>query len=133
MVAFLLWFAWTSYQSMQAEERLAYDAKIAEVTAHLMVASAKYRDQPEVYKSYRDSLLTAWGTVPEEIDSFPTLYEGEVKAYRQFVGLMDAKVDSLFKLEDSIRRLSDTTPPVFDSSAARRDSIAAANSKPRMR
>jgi len=105
-----------------------------------MVASAKYRDLPEVYSGYRDSLLARWGTTVSEIEQFPTRYGEEVKVYRRFAATVDSLVDSLYQLEDSLRRSEDTTGVVDSSEAlvdeakvSESDSIRAASAKPRTR
>ena len=133
MAGLVLWFGWTGYQSFQTERREAHNLKIASVTAHLFVASAKYRDQPEIYTGYRDSLLAAKGTTKGELDSFPGQYGEDVFGYRNFVGLLDNLVDSLYRMEDSIRRANDTTTVAIDTAAIEPDSIRAARARPRRR
>lgn len=140
VVAVVLWFGWSGYQSYVDSKRRVYDRKIATVTAHLWVASVKFRDQHEVYLAYRDSLLASWGTTAEEIELFPTRYGEEVKVYRRFAATLDSLVDSLKQLEDSIWRTDDTlvisesTGEIVDTLAVKRsDSIKAASAKPRTR
>ncbi len=134
------WFGWSGYQSYRLEQRQAYDHKIATVTAHLFVASTKYRDSLALYTDYRDSLLAACSVSADEIENFPTRYGENVLVYRQFAATIDTLVDSLLTIEDSIWRANDTTSvldsvAIAEKDAAIRiaDSVRAVTAKPRMR
>jgi hypothetical protein len=75
--------------------------KYAKVTAETWIAYAKFNNEPEKYRSYRDSLLEAQDISKEEIDDYIALYQKKPERYMYFATLVNAYVDSLVRIEDS--------------------------------
>ena len=63
------WQAYSLYQDLSRERRAEEDRELALVTAHVWVATAYFRDEPEKYLEYRDSILAAHDLTKEEMFS----------------------------------------------------------------
>ena len=79
--------------------------KYAKVTAETWIAYAKFNNEPEKYRSYRDSLLAANDISKEEIDDYIALYQKKPEKYMYFATLVNAYVDSLAAVQDSTLRV----------------------------
>lgn len=75
--------------------------KYAKITAETWIAYAKYNNEPEEYRLYRDSLLTAQDISRAEIDDYIALYQKKPEKYMYFATLVNSYVDSLVAVEDS--------------------------------
>ena len=75
--------------------------KYAKITAETWIAYAKFNNEPEKYRRYRDSLLVAQDISREEIDDYIAMYQKKPEKYMYFATLVNSYVDSLAAIEDS--------------------------------
>ena len=87
------------------------EEKYALLTAQVWVASAKYRNEPEKYLAYRDSLLTASNLDNKKALDFIDKYEKRADELVNFASLVSQFTDSLINIEDSLSKIeqSDST------------------------
>ena len=87
--------AYTEYQQHTAE-RFHEDAECyALVTAQIWLASAEYRDDPQQFLNFRDSLLEATGLSLEKVDEYLQRYSKRPETYTPYLRLVKQYVDSL--------------------------------------
>ena len=103
----LAWFVWQSYTTEQTRKFEEQQQKYALVTAQVWVASATYRDNPDSFLSYRDSLLHSNDLTTDSLDRFLEDYSSEPETLKPFARMVKAAVDSLVAIEDSLSDLSD--------------------------
>ncbi len=72
------------------------------VTAQLWIATAQFRNEPEKYLSFRDSLLTAKNISIKEIEIYLKKYEETPEDYYPFTAQLKKYVDSLYIIADSV-------------------------------
>ena len=105
------WMVYTKYQQHTAE-RFHEDAeRYALVTAQVWLASAEYRDDPQQFLNFRDSLLEATGLSLEKVDEYLRKYSKQPETYTPYLRLVKQYVDSLTQpMTDSLdkRRRSRT-------------------------
>ena len=75
--------------------------KYAKITAETWIAYAKFNNEPEKYRRYRDSLLNADKISKDEIDDYLAMYKKAPEKYIHFATLVGIYVDSLAAVEDS--------------------------------
>lgn len=91
------------YFTIGQEERLQKRAdRYAHIVAQLWVGTAKYRQVPEQYNQFRDSLLTANDITEDEIRTFQRRYADQPEEYMYFAEKLKLVVDSLVLEVDSI-------------------------------
>ena len=101
--------AYFIYGRYETAENEALSQKYALVTAQSWLATAKFKDEPEKYIAFRESLLAAQKITIDEIESFLSEYKDEAEKYIVYAGYVKFYVDSLAAIEDSIQKtLSDT-------------------------
>jgi hypothetical protein len=93
---YVLWDKWSSERKALEERELAL------VTAQIWVATAKYRNEPEKFMHYRDSLLQATGVLRQRVLDFLKTREAEPEELFPFALKVQKLVDSLARVEDSI-------------------------------
>ena len=112
LVIVLAWLGYTVFTDYSRKHRAAYERSLALTTARIWIASAKYREDPNGYLAFRDSVLTANDFTLDEVRELKTRYESDPAEYEAVAAMVSDFVDSLFLLEDSLRRLTpDTTAP----------------------
>ncbi len=105
------YFIYGNYKTAQNRE---LSQKYALITAQSWLATAKFKDEPEKYIAFRESLLTAQNTTIDEIESFLSEYKNEAEKYVGYAGFVKFYVDSLVAIEDSIIKATpDTIKSVF--------------------
>lgn len=109
-----LWFGYTAWDEYATERDSQEQDKIALVTAQVWVATARFRNEPDKYLAYRDSLLTAAGLPLDAARDFVGEQEERPEELLPFVQKVQLLVDSLAAVEDSIAR--DTMTSAQDSS-----------------
>ncbi len=77
--------------------------KRALVTAQVWIATARYRDNPERFLEYRDSVLEASGLTTMEMNRYLCGYDNRTEDGAAFVTLVSHYVDSLLGIGDSNR------------------------------
>ena len=93
---YFLWDKWSAQRQLQEQDRVAL------VTAQAWIATAKYRNDPERYIQYRDSLLKASGVAREEVFGFLERTGDPPEELLPFARRVQALVDSLYRIEDSV-------------------------------
>jgi hypothetical protein len=88
-----------SYKSIITNRRIRQAQKHALVTAQVWVASARLRNEPQRFITYRDSLLTAYGLSKELIQAYLDRYKNQPEKYEDFANLVKWYVDSLSAVE----------------------------------
>jgi hypothetical protein len=99
-----LWFGYRSIQQSNQRKVLSQTQRAASVTARLWFASAKYRTEPERYTAFRDSLLKANDWTRESLSAFVSKYDADPDWAELYSSTIRNKIDSLFKIEDSVRK-----------------------------
>lgn len=98
-----LWNKLTLYREQSQAQ------KYAKITARTWIAYAKFNNEPEKYRQYRDSLLEARDISKGEFDDYITLYHKKPEKYMYFATLVNSFVDSLAAVEDStLKAVSDS-------------------------
>ncbi len=101
--------AYLIYGKYKAAKNAELSQKYALITAQSWLATAKFKDDPEKYIAFRESLLTGQKTTIDEIESFLSEYKEEAEKYVGYAGFVKFYVDSLVAIEDSIlKTVSDT-------------------------
>ena len=75
---------------------------MALATAQIWVASAKYRENPERFLEYRDSVLTACSLSVADVRAFVDQNKNEPEKFYPYSKLMKEFIDSLLDIEDSL-------------------------------
>jgi len=107
----LLWFGYRYYSAYSASHGEAQETEYALVTAKIWVASALNRHDPERYITVRDSILADYSVTGEMIKQFIRRYEDHRKDPVPFSVKVEDFIDSLIRIEDSVRALRPETPP----------------------
>jgi hypothetical protein len=100
----LIWFGYHFGRDYLANRRAAEQDRLALVTAQVWVATAVYRDDPERYTAYRDSLLAANHIEREDMFEFLKRFESKPEKYLPFTQKVQDDVDSLARIADSLSR-----------------------------
>jgi hypothetical protein len=111
----LLWFAYSIYTQRRDDALDASDHKIARLSAQVWLASALYRENPEQYRLFRDSLLHANGLDDASMKQYVASIQHDPDRQYQFSVMLAKSVDSLVKIEDSLRK---ATSPVIPAASA---------------
>jgi hypothetical protein len=93
---YLLWGKWSAQIQSQEQNRVAL------VTAQAWIATAKYRNDPERYIQYRDSLLKTSGVARKEVFEFLDRTGDPPEELLPFARRVQSLVDSLYRIEDSL-------------------------------
>ncbi len=86
------------------EKSYQTDCEMALVTVKLWLAGARLRETPESYLDYRDSLLSAHDLTLDQVTQYADQYSDQPEKYYRFAAIMSQMTDSLFKIEDSLRK-----------------------------
>jgi dihydroorotate dehydrogenase len=115
----LLWLGWSFISDYRENMVKAEDARMAQLSAQVWVAGAKYRNDIPKYLAYRDSLLQANGLTDSGMKVYAASIEQQIDRQLLFANLVKSNVDSLVKVEDSLVKAADI---------AERDSVKQADS-----
>ena len=80
---------WRTTQASEIRERCA------QATAHIWLATATFRDDPEQFLTFRDSILRDHGLTTEEVQAYTSQDAAEPERYAAFVSRVNDLVDSL--------------------------------------
>lgn len=75
---------------------------MAFATAHIWVASAKYRSDPERFSEYRDSVLAACSLSVADVRTFVDQNKDRPEKFYPYSKQLKQFVDSLLEIEDSL-------------------------------
>ena len=98
---YFLWDKWSAQRQLQEQDRVAL------VTAQVWIATAKYRNEPERFIQYRDSLLKASGVKREEVFGFLERTGDPPEELLPFARRVQWLVDSLYRIEDSVLKVAE--------------------------
>lgn len=104
LVLGLAWLSYTYWDRTQSTQRAVEEERVALVTAQVWVATALYRDDPERYMAYRDSLLEANDVPREMVFDFLENRQAEAEQLHPFAARVKQLVDSLASIQDSLIR-----------------------------
>ena len=99
----LLWLGYTGYGRRQSQQREYVDRIHALTTAQVWVATARFRNSPDAFIAFRDSVLAASGLSAEQMFKYLQLYREHPEQYRAFSVAVSFYVDSLCQMQDSGR------------------------------
>ena len=91
-------FGYRMYDQYRERKQAIETRQYALTTAHLWLARAKFRNDPQMYDSFRDSILTAYGVSTEEITEFARRHQDQPERYDVYARLVQKYVDSLTPL-----------------------------------
>lgn len=95
------YFLWDKLSTKWESEE---ENRLAQVTAQVWIATAKYRNEPAKYLAYRDSLLKAADVPREKVLDFLKGREKQPEHLLPFAQKVQRVVDSLYRIEDSLAR-----------------------------
>jgi hypothetical protein len=98
---YFLWDKWHTQRELAEMDRVAL------VTAQAWIATAKYRNDPERYLQYRDSLLEASGVQRERVLGFLESAGDQPEELLPFARKVQELVDSLYRIEDSVLKVAE--------------------------
>jgi len=75
----------------------------AEVTARVWFTATRFRNEPETYISFRDSLLAEARITREQMQQYLDMYNKEPEKYEKFAQWVNYYIDSLCDLRESYR------------------------------
>ena len=99
-----LWYGYRGWAGMNAASEEAQMQKVSLAVAQIWIGSATYRDQPEKFLVFRDSLLKADGITQNEIDAYVKNREVDPDDSYLFSQTVSRKVDSIYRIIDSTLR-----------------------------
>ncbi len=113
-------YGYRMYDQYREREQAFQTRHYALATAHLWLARARFRNNPQMYDSFRDSILTAYGVSTEEITEFGRRHEDQPERYDTYARLVQKYVDSLTLLPPRVSQSEVPTgrqahPPPPDS------------------
>ena len=83
---------------MQKKEIIETSKEHALVTAQVWYASARFKDDPERFENYRDTILAEANLSKEQMYQFLELYKNTPINYEVFAHWVSYYVDSLYEL-----------------------------------
>jgi hypothetical protein len=98
------WLAYYHWDQTESASRAAEEERLALVTAQVWIATALYRDEPEKYMAYRDSLLAANDVEREKVFSFLENRRDKTEDLLPFAQRVKTLTDSLGHIQDSLLR-----------------------------
>jgi hypothetical protein len=99
-----LWYGYRGWSGLKAVREEAQLQRISQAVAQIWIGSATYRDQPEKFVIFRDSLLKADGITQDEIDKYIKNGEADPDDSYLFSQTVSRKVDSIYRIIDSTLR-----------------------------
>lgn len=93
---------------MQIEKFESEQEKYALMLAKAWVGSALYRDNPEGFLTYRDSIMKTVDLTNDDFNAFVEKHKAEPEVLGPFTEKVKIYTDSLIKLEDSLRVVRDS-------------------------
>ena len=109
VVLLAVWQGWDAYDQHQLKQELAVDKRMAAATVYMYLGATKFRADSLAYIDYRDSVLESMGVTPEELRQYAEGDSLDPIRYKRYVKLLGEMGDSLYRVEDSIRKAADTT------------------------
>ncbi len=98
----LIWLGYNLFDTFRTQRQVAEEKQVALITAQAWIGTARFRDNPDQYLVWRDSLLQAHSITRGELNGFLTNYESEQEEFLAFANRVKGLVDSLAVIEDSL-------------------------------
>ncbi|HUV30653.1 MAG TPA: hypothetical protein VMY05_06175 [Acidobacteriota bacterium] len=102
LLALVIWQGYVLVTRLQTERQQNLDRQYALVTADIWIATARFRDDPQAYMAYRDSVLAANGLSAEQMFAYLERHWDRPEEYHSFVRMLNEVTDSLGRMEDSL-------------------------------
>lgn len=99
LIIVLAYFVYNWYSARQETTQAEEIDHYASVTAEIWMASAVFRYHPDQFMAFRDSLLAANNLSPVDIGRFLDQKHQTPEEYLDFVKVVNAKVDSIYRLD----------------------------------
>lgn len=99
IVIVALWLGYQFVQRARRQKVLSRTSEVASVTAHLWIASGKYRNDLPRYAAFRDSVLSAHNLTRESLKALVSQYDSDPDWSVVYSTMVNKYVDSLFKVE----------------------------------
>lgn len=103
-----LFFGYHFYNKSQLERKDKREKEYALITAQAWIATIKYREAPELYLAYRDSLLESYNLSADSLKLFVESYESNAEDLLQLSSRIKNNVDSILHVQDSLKRIADS-------------------------
>jgi hypothetical protein len=104
------------YDDYRSNREARFTDRLALVSAQIWVARVQFKDRPQQYEEYRDSVLASAGLTAEEIDVFTRRWQSEPERYSTYARLVAKYVDSLVPYRSSPASVADSLgTPVSDN------------------
>jgi hypothetical protein len=100
----LVWLAYTVWDDHHSAQRVLEEEQLAQVIAQVWVATALYRDDPERYLAYRDSVLAASDLPRDKVFAFLENRQNEAEDLLPFAQRVQRLVDSLVHIQNALLR-----------------------------
>ncbi len=98
------WFAYQEYNVWSIQKVASEDEIMAQATARIWVAAGEFRNEPERYLEYRDSILTSNGLTLGKMTALIKRCESDPAGLFPFTQSVYDLVDSISRVSDSISR-----------------------------
>jgi hypothetical protein len=102
------WFCYQEYNAWSTQKVATQDEIMAQATARIWVAAGEFREDPERYLEYRDSVLTASGLTLDQMKGLIKRCESDPAGLFPFTQSVYDLVDSLSRVSDSVSRVADS-------------------------
>lgn len=126
VIMVLIYFGYTFYIEKQVKKKITDEKRYAHITAQAWIGSMKYRDNPDLYIAFRDSLLEANNLSNDSLKIFIESYRSKAEYLVLMSSYIKNDVDSILHLDDSLKSIADSIALV--DSLALIDSLAVTNS-----
>ncbi|MDZ4722726.1 MAG: hypothetical protein SGI97_02295 [candidate division Zixibacteria bacterium] len=98
----VLWFGYRLIGDQRTLSQNAERELFGLATAKVWIATAKYRDQPEKFLLYRDSLLSEMELSPEQMFDYIEKSEDDPDRMLLFTQVVKRLIDSLYSVQLSV-------------------------------
>ena len=98
----------------QKEEIIEVSKGHALVTAQVWYASARFKDEPDKFELYRDTVLAGANLSKEQMHQFLELYQNKPINYEVFAHWVSYYLDSLYELGQDYDREDGEEPDTVD-------------------
>ena len=102
------WYGYNYYTIYQYDKVREEQNRYALITAQVWVASVKYRNEPDRYIEYRDSLLLTENLSADSIKLYIEQFKDRAEWLGPLANQIKEYIDSLIIVEDSLKAVEDS-------------------------